>query len=140
MLGEDIKMQRKVYYLGVSVTLLCIALISTGCRQKMYLEYEAPWVFEDAEISIASCEGFMGMTIEIGENIYECGVAHENDGTGMSIYDKSVVGGYTDKALVWEASCELKDDLLYLSIEVDNISDYEGKTIVLHQESEEDIE
>ena len=32
-----------------------------------------------------------------------------------------------------EAKCELKDGKLYLTVVVDNISDYEGKTIELIQ-------
>ena len=55
----------------------------------------------------------------------------------MSIYDRSIDDGHTQDAVVWEVSCKLVENELRLTIEEDNRFDYAGKTIVLHQATEE---
>lgn len=71
---------------------------------------------------------------------YEFASAYEFDGTGMSFYDKNIDDGLSPKSIVWVVSCKIKDDKLYMTVDKDNISNYEGKTIVLHQQPLEETE
>ena len=44
---------------------------------------------------------------------------------------------HSKEDIIWECSCELKGDKLYLTIDKDNVSDKQGETIVLEQQEEE---
>ena len=63
---------------------------------------------------------------------YDTPTGVKYDGTGIFFYDNTKDIS-DESAILWEAKCELKDGKLYLTIVVDNISDYEGKTIELIQ-------
>ena len=65
---------------------------------------------------------------------YEGRGAWKNDASGIDFYDPQIDNGMTEESIVWSVCCKIKNDELYMTVEKDNISDYEGKTIVLHQQ------
>lgn len=70
----------------------------------------------------------------IDGTLYEYTSAREIDGSGMDIYDPNIEKDASRNYIAWTVSCKVKDDELYMTVEEDKISDYEGKTIVLHQQ------
>ncbi len=127
-------------YWGLGIILLSVIFSFMGCGYKRYFDYENSWISEEPYVYIVSSGNFYKAIIEIDGTTYEYVVSHANDGSGMEICDPNIGEGRTQDSIVWDASCEIKDDLLYLTIETDNVFDYEGKTIVLHQESESEAE
>lgn len=125
----------RVVVIGMSVISLC-----TGCGKKKFWEYEASWVSDNPSICIVNSEGFDYVLLEIDGIQYELKTAHANDGSGITMYDLNINGAYTKDAIIWDCSCKIEDEKLYLTIEKDNISNFEGETIILHQELEMNTE
>lgn len=131
---EEKVMKRNRIVLCVMLFILLAAC--TGCQNKTYWDYEYAWVSEQPYVCISG-HNFYDVIVEVDGTRYEFGAAHANDGRGMSIYDRSIDDGHTQDAVVWEVSCKLVENELRLTIEEDNRFDYAGKTIVLHQATEE---
>ena len=64
---------------------------------------------------------------------YEFYTAQSNNATYIIFYEQSFDLENGLEKLLWKADTELIDEKLYLTITIDNISDFEGKTIVLLQ-------
>ncbi|MGN1372577.1 MAG: hypothetical protein ACI4VK_00860 [Candidatus Coproplasma sp.] len=70
------------------------------------------------------------MTIDNVE--YEFQTAQANNAIDITLYiEKDGL-----HQVLWEADTVLKDGKLYLTVTQDNISDYEGKTIILLQKTD----
>ena len=66
---------------------------------------------------------------------YDFITAQANDATDITfLNDSSSIQDESDR-VIWVANTVLKDEKLYLTITLDNISDYCGKTVVLLQQA-----
>jgi hypothetical protein len=65
---------------------------------------------------------------------YEFYTAQSNNATYICFYENETSSKNDSEKLLWKADTKMKDGKLYLTITLDNISNYEGKTIVLSQE------
>ena len=115
-----------------SIILLVVLSMCTGCKKltKVFWQYDCVWYSEEPYIYLMANDRHAVLNIDgVG---YDAAAGVKYDGTGIFFYDNSM-NICDESTLLWEAKCELKDGKLYLTVVVDNISDYEGKTIELIQ-------
>ncbi len=105
----------------------CTVIFLTGCRKKFW-EYDCIWYSESPYVYLET-QGHNAV-IEINGIMTEAETAWENNGTGITFYEKS---GTTDATIIWETEVEIESGIMYLSIIEDNASDMEGEVIVLEQ-------
>lgn len=92
------------------------------------MDYDCVWYSETPYIYMLA--GGNTAVIKVDEQKYDCFTETKLDGTGINFYIKGIDN---EDIYLWETESNVKDDKLYLKIVVDNISDYEGKTIELIQ-------
>lgn len=112
----------------------------SGCHGEYYFSNEGVYYSEDPYMEL-NCPAYSGeMTVD--GVTYRLGLSFSNNGTEIYIanrdlYDQMPTGDSGDPiidmeaALLWQADTEIKNGKLYLTVTRDNISDYEGKTVVL---------
>ncbi len=115
-----------------SIILLVVLSMCTGCKNltKVFWQYDCVWYSEKPYIYMPAND--RNAVLNIDGVRYDTPTGVKYDGTGIFFYDNTKDIS-DESAILWEAKCELKDGKLYLTIVVDNISDYEGKTIELIQ-------
>ena len=108
----------------IAVITVCLSQL-TACG-KRYWEYDSDWVSKTPLIVLRSGGGSGYMIIDDIE--YRFNTWQSNDAKEITFCDEN-------NAVIWQADTALKKDKLYLTVTVDNISDYQGATIVLTQKS-----
>ena len=125
------------------IALLCISFSLSACfptcTKEHYYDYHVIWYSEDPYIVFAGDRhyGFM----ELDGKYYMLDIAWQPHGSRINFYDEDKYnenGGIKSDYLIWEAATKIKDGQLLLKIIVDNVSDYEGKIIILDQKPIED--
>ena len=118
---------KKKYF---AVLLIVVLFVCVGCKnlKKVYWDYDCVWYSETPYIYMLA--GGSTAIIKVGEQKYDCFTETKLDGTGINFYIKGIDN---EDIYLWETESNVKDDKLYLTILVDNISDYQGKTIELIQ-------
>ena len=134
----------KIVYLFSKLVLilslfLLIACYFVACHTNHYFNSEGVYYSENPRIELIFPEK-CGM-LELEGTTYELSMGFSNDGTYLNLYDKILlsqaerdVQGHlldADAGLLWKTDTVVKSGKLYLTVTKDNISDYEGKTIVL---------
>lgn len=125
------KIFKKHSLLLISILLLTLPLLC-GCGKKFW-EYDCVWVSDEPYVYIPSSTS-QNATLILDGVTYDTNCAWENDGSGIDFYDPEIEHGINDKSIIWSVSCKIKEDKLYITVNTDNVSNYEGKTIILHQE------
>lgn len=107
----------------------CLPMSLTGCRncRKYYWDYNCSWACDEPQVELYEGCGSGRMTIDNVE--YEFQTAQANNAIDITLY----IEKDGRHQVLWEADTVLKDGKLYLTITRDNISDYEGKTMILLQ-------
>lgn len=105
-------------FLCIMILLLCIS-----CK-KYYWDYDCFWISEQPQITLNKGCGSGKMKIE--NVVYEFYTYISNDATHIGFYNNK-------KDILWEADTNFKDDCLYLTIKIDNISNYKGQVIKLNK-------
>ena len=125
-------MKKTYIKIGLIVSIILGMLLCAGCKnlKKVYWDYDCVWYSETPYIYMPA--GTSALILEVDGVRYDVTTGKRPDGTGISFYDNSK-GLNDENSLLWETECKLKDDKLYLTIIIDNISDYQGKTIELVQ-------
>jgi len=120
---------------NIGLSLLCVVIVSTtiACKntcRKYYWRYDCYWVSLNPLIVLDKGCGSGEMIID---NVrYEFYTGISNNAT----YIKFRVN---QNEVLWKADTKLKGEFLYLTITIDNISNYKGQTIVLHKSLEKPI-
>ena len=117
--------------IGLIISII-LGILCTGCKKlsKSYWNYDGVWYSENPYIYMPT--GTNLIKIEVDGIRYDVATREEPDGTGMIFLDYSKYKN-GEEVILWQVGCNLKNDKLYLTIIVDNISDYQGKTIELIQ-------
>ena len=115
----------------VLMTIFCAMLIFSGCGKKFW-EYECVWVSESPYIYMPANSHAVIIELNGEKKIADIGWKHT--GLEISFYDPEIDNGITMESIIWETECEIKKGKLYITIIKDNVSDMEGKTIVLEQQ------
>lgn len=102
-----------------------------------YWNYDCVWYSENPYIYMPSNGTYA--IIELEGNKVDVDTSKDFDGTAITFYKHSD-GANSEEDLIWDTKSEIKDGKLYLTIIKDNVSDYEGKTIVLEQIELEETE
>ena len=107
-------------------------------EKKYYYDYHVIWYCDDPYIVFGGDKhyGF----IELDGKNYLLDIAWQAHGSKIYFYDESKIesGIERDDFLIWEADTKIKDGQLIFTILKDNVSDYEGETLILNQQSMED--
>lgn len=109
----------------------CTIFMLSGCG-KYFWDYECVWVSDSPYIYIPV--GYHTATIELNGEKKEVFTGWTNNGTEIRFYDPDIDNGETDESIIWDTECEVKKGKLYITIVIDNVSDLEGKTIILKQQ------
>ena len=125
-------MKKRNIKIGLITSIILGMLLCTSCKNltKVFWQYDCVWYSEQPYIYMPANDNCAILNIDGVE--YDAATGVKYNGTGIFFYDSSMDTN-DENSLLWEAKCELKDGKLYLTIVVDNISDYEGKTIELVQ-------
>ena len=124
---------------AVSVVMLMVILVSlTGCG-KTFRDYDNAWVSEDPYIYISAknSDNPYYAEIEIDNEIVYSEFGYAHNGTRIIFYEvqESETGSYSDDDItIWDTSVKIKNGKMYLTVDVDNYGDNEGKTFVLEQQ------
>ena len=125
------------------VALLCLSFsfsaCFSSCYKERYYDYHVIWYSEDPYIVFAGDRHYGFMELD-GKN-YMLEIAWQPHGSEIYFYDKDKIGGSgvtRDDYLIWEADTKIADGQLILTVTVDKVSDYEGKTVILNQKPFED--
>lgn len=111
----------------VSSVILISVMLLTAC-QKYYWDYECDWVSESPLIVLR--RGGCGNGYMIIDGIeYQFNTWQSNDAKEITFCDEN-------NNVIWQADTTLKKDKLFLTVTIDNISNYQGKTIELTQRKE----
>ena len=125
---------KKIRHLYMNTILLCMVgccfVWLVGC-QKYYWDYDCCWVSDEPKVELFQGCGSGRMTIDRVE--YEFVTAQSNNATYITFYEKDPSFENDLGKLLWKADTELKNGKLYLTITIDNISNYRGQTIILSQ-------
>lgn len=124
---------RKLNTVFLSSLILCLALcLVAGCRgcRKYYWDYNCSWVCDEPQVELYEACGNGRMVIDDFE--YNFCTAQANNATDITFY----IEKDGQHKVLWEADTVLKDGKLYLTITQDNISNYQGKTIILLQKTD----
>ncbi|MBD5137685.1 MAG: hypothetical protein HDT39_17390 [Lachnospiraceae bacterium] len=124
----------------IIITTFCTMLIFSGCGKKFW-DYECVWVSDSPYIYMPANSHAVIIEINGEKKIADTGWKHT--GLGITFYDPEIDNGTTMESIIWETECEIKKGKLYITIIKDNVSDMEGKTIILEQqplENESDLQ
>ena len=104
---------------------LCVIILlpCVGCK-KYYWDYDCYWISEEPQITLN--KGCGDGKMKIADVVYEFYTYISNDATYIGFCN-------SNEEVLWEADTNFKDDCLYLTITIDNISNYEGKVIKLNK-------
>ena len=128
-------MQNKIRKIVVFTILFSMMWIMTGCG-KYFWEYECVWVSDSPYIYMPASSH--KVVIEINGEKKDVNAAWANNGRGITFYSDYINDKAIDESIIWDAECEIKKGKLYVTIIKDNVSDMEGKTIILEQQPLED--
>ena len=133
------KQAAKIFTALIALFSICFAF--GGCIfscNEYYYDYHVIWYCDDPYIVFQGDRYYGFMELD-GKN-YMLDIASMAHGSTIYFYDESKMenGAIREEFLIWEADTEIKDGQLFLTILKDNISDYEGKTIVFNQRPVED--
>ncbi len=115
----------------ITMVIFCTMSMLVGCG-KYFWDYECIWVSDSPYINIPV--GYHTATIELNGEEKEVYTSWSNDGTEIRFYDPDIDNGETEESIIWDTECEVKKGKLYITIVKDNVSDMEGKTIILEQQ------
>ncbi len=123
----------KKVFTKILLSFLCMIIIlsGVGCR-KYYWDYDCYWISEDPQIVLD--KGCGSGKMKIDDVLYEFYTYVSNNATYIGFYTVEN-DNFESKTYLWKADTDFKDDCLYLTITIDNISDYEGKVIKLIKSS-----
>ena len=99
---------------------------------KHYSDYQYDWVSQDPKIQL-SPYGDVILNIEGVDQTRHIN-ALSDSGKSTLYFCYGEVGSADDSDVIWIVDVEVKSNLLYMYVNKDNVSDYEGKTIVLEQD------
>ncbi len=120
------------------ITVVALFFLLTGFNcNKTFMDYDCIWYSENPYIYFAT--DMLDATIEVNGEKIEVDIAGTYDGTRI-LFQKKSNEGHNEEDIIWYTKSEIKDGKLYLTIIKDNVSDYEGKTIVLEQIELEETE
>ena len=130
---------RKLKYLFLSCLILifCFRLAACYLGPKRYFEYHVIWYSDDPFIEFVGDRHRGGKMILDGKE-YIVHMTWANDGTDIMIYDGDQEEA-TPETLIWKADTKVKKGQLIFVVTIDNVSNYDGKTIVLNQRPIEEI-
>lgn len=111
-----------------------------GCHGDYYFTKDGIY-YSSAPFIELNCPKNSG-TMEIDGVIYQLGLAFENNGTKIYIENRELYNQmptdsngnpiiFQEDVLLWQADTKTRNGKLYLTVTKDNISNYEGKTIIL---------
>ena len=123
--------KKKFMQMILSIVVFCIIWVVNGCG-KSFSHYKCIWVSDSPYIHMRS--GSNKATIEINGESKEVFTGYTNNGTEIRFYDPDIDNGKTDESIIWDTESEVKKGKLYITIVKDNVSDLEGKTIILEQQ------
>ena len=114
----------------------CIFPWVNWVNKQYYYDYHVLWYCDDPYIILGDKNyGFMELD---GKN-YMLDIAWAPHGSAIYFFDEDKIeSGLRDDFLIWEADTEIKEGRLFLTIVKDNVSDFEGKTLILNQRPIED--
>lgn len=115
----------------ILLILAYIVIMVNVCNREYYWNYECDWVSDNPEIEIYYGCGEGRMVIDGVEYVFN--TSRSNNATDIEFYEPAPEMGITEEKVFWKADTKLKDGKLHLTVTVDKISDYLGKTIVLSQ-------
>ena len=125
------------------IAFLCISFSFSACfpscTAKYYYDYHVIWYSEDPYIVFAGDRHYGFMELD-GKN-YMLDIPHQPHGSKIYFYDEDKFnesGTIRSDYLIWEADTKIKDGQLILTVIVDKVSDYAGKTVILDQKPIED--
>ena len=130
--------KRKYLLLCCIVSVFCLYLEACTCSWVKYFDdYHVVWYCDDPFIEfIGDDEENIGKIILDGTE-YTIIIANLNGNihySYVSFYRAPPSGeALSGEDLIWDGKAEVKDGKLYLTVAKDNVSTYEGKTIVLNQ-------
>lgn len=124
-------MENKIRKIAVFIILFSIMWIMVGCGKKFW-DYECVWVSESPYIYMPANSHVVIIEINGEKKITD--TAWKNTGLGIYFHDPEIDNGTTMESIIWETECEIKKGKLYITIIKDNVSDMEGKTIILEQQ------
>ncbi len=105
-----------------------ITSLFSGCTNDFW-HFQCKWTSNDPYIEFEYGGGSGTMVID-GIS-YKFLAGQSNDFTWVELYVKN--SNESEHKTLFEATTNLRDGKLYLTVTVDNISDYVGKTIVFEQ-------
>ena len=117
----------------ILIVLVFMTGIISGCGKKFW-DYECVWVSDSPYIYMPAYSHSHKATIEINGEKKDVETAWENTGLGIKFCTSDIKYKTLDENLIWDTECEVKKGKLYITIIKDNVSDMEGKTIVLEQQ------
>lgn len=127
------KISQKAVILVLALFAACCCISGLAGCQKYYWDYDCSWVCDNPQIELYQGCGRGRMVID--GIAYGFITAQANDATDITfLSDSSSIQDESDR-VIWVADTVLKDEKLYLTITLDNISDYCGKTVVLLQQA-----
>ena len=117
------------------ITALVLVLFTiTGCRPlftKLYCDYPNVWMSEDGKVAL---DPSGAATVQYDESNSSWEIRAGSDSGMRTLWftydDPNAVG---NSNLIWKAYAEIKQDVLYLTIDQDYYTGLVGKTIVLKQ-------
>ena len=137
---------KSIHRFFLVIALSLVASCISGCRGSYYFNNNGTYICEDPYIEFVFPDSSGAMCID--GVTYHLNLGYSNNGTeifldNQLLLDQAGLGnsGYnihSDQALIWRADTEEKNGKLYLTVTKDNVSDYEGKTIVLEFEPNEE--
>lgn len=134
-------MKKLKYFLLCCLIVLCCLFLGACTdypRTEHFYDFHVVWYCDDPYIEFVGDERVGQMSLDGVE--YDIDVASVPREAGFVIYKlEPDQEGVSEDDTIWEGTAEVKDGRLYLTIEKDYISNYEGKTIVLKQRSIEDV-
>lgn len=135
--SEERSMKRKTFLTVVVVVLSAFVAMSCSLSGvKYYWDSDCEWYSNEPQIVLN--KGCKSGEMTVDGVSYEFFTARSSDGKRIELRKGSVddndVG---ENFILWLCNTKLKNGLLYLTVTIDNVSDYEGKTIVLHPRSVE---
>lgn len=122
----------KKYFISILLIFISILLLTSCTWQKRYFDYDCIWYSEDPYIKF--CTSPMEGIIVLDEIKYDANLSYANDGTSIEFYVDNIDGEFT----IWEADTVVKKGVLYMTVTLDNVSNYLGETIELVQMPVED--
>ena len=115
---------------GLYLSIILCLLAFVGCRglRTYYWDYEGEWISDNPQVTLYKGCDRGEMTIDGIHYEFYTGVSNNASYIYFYIPENN---DHQSEIYLWRANTTLKKDKLYLEITEDNISNYQGKTIVL---------